>query len=712
MSTLTIAHPLKDWFRYSLAYFNRPTQIIRHYQQDNLQADFIAGLTVGVVMLPQAIAFALIAELPAQVGLYTAIVGAIIGALWGSSAHLHTGPTNTTSLLVLSVLLTVAVPGTPEYLGAASLMAVMVGGIRLLMGLARLGVLVNFVSDSVIIGFTAGAGVLIFSNQLRHLLRLDIPSTPSFYVTLFEILNHIAATHWLTLLIGLGTIGLIVAVKQFKPTWPATLIGILAAWLVVFIFQLDQYGVIILGHLPQNLPPFALPPLTDTDLIAQLSTGAMAVAVIGLVEATSIARSITTQSGQHLDSNQEFIGQGLACITAGFFSGYPCAGSFTRSAVNYKSGAKTPLASIISSLFVLLALLVIAPYAEYIPRTALAGVLIVTAYGMVDRRAIKRILHTSLGDSSIMIATILATLFLPLQYAVLTGIITSIIRFLVKTSTPQVYPVIPAEDFRQFVKVETQPVCPQLGIISVSGPLYFGATHHVEEVIRANREQNPGQYLLLLRMHLVDHCDVSGIRMLESVVRLYRQRGGDLYLAGVRPRIREPMQAIGFDEMLGQNNFLDRHEAVSYLFHKILEPSICIYECPVRVFAECQALPKQPYVDNPKPATSLPDHYIPDWLPHELRVHLKHEKITVIDVREPAEYRKGHIPQAQLMPLRVVRQQGINLPTGQPVVVVCRIGRRSRLAANILRDMGFIEIYNLQGGTLAWEAAGYPLAIE
>ncbi|MCB0212956.1 MAG: SulP family inorganic anion transporter, partial [Anaerolineae bacterium] len=199
----------RQWWGETLAFFIRPVEIFRNYRPEYLRPDLVAALTMGVVTLPQAIAFAMISELPPQTGLYTAIVASIVGALWGSSIHLNTGPTNTTSLLVLSTLLTVASPGTPEYLVAAALMAIIVGIFRMVMGLARLGVLVNFVSNSVIIGLTAGAGILIFVGQLKHLLRVDIPNSPYFFVTLFEIVEYLPQTHWLTFALGLATIGLI-----------------------------------------------------------------------------------------------------------------------------------------------------------------------------------------------------------------------------------------------------------------------------------------------------------------------------------------------------------------------------------------------------------------------------------------------------------------------------------------------------------------------
>ncbi|MDM8518833.1 SulP family inorganic anion transporter [Anaerolineales bacterium HSG6] len=701
----------KLWFQENIVFFLRPAEIIRQYQPTNLRADFIAGLTVAVVMLPQAIAYALIAELPAEVGLYSAIVAAIVGALWGSSFHLHTGPTNAASLLVLSTLLPVVSAGTSEYIAAAALMAVIVGVTRLLMGLAHLGVLVNFVSDSVIIGFTAGAGILISANQLRHLLHLPIESTPRFVETVIAIANNLSATHVPTLLLGIITIVTILLIRRVKPSWPATFIGMVTTSLLVGLFHLDQYDVIVLGELPRNLPPFAVPPLFNLALLEQVAIGSFAVSMIGLAEATSITRSIAARTGQQLDSNQEFVGQGLANIAVGFFSGYPCSGSFARSSVNHNAGARTPLAAVFSSIFAMLALLLFAPYAAYLPRTALAGVLMVTAYRMVDRKEMRRIWNASSGDSSIMVATLLATLFLPLQFAVLAGIIVSIVRFLVKTSTPRVNSVVPTKDFLSFQRVRQHPVCPQLGIVEISGSLYFGAAQHVEKTIRRNLTKHPEQQFLMLRMHLVDHCDVSGIHMLESVVRIYRQRNGDVFISGARGLLREQMRTFGFEQYLGRNHFQTRPESISHLFHRVLEPSVCIYECEARVFAECQALPKQLYNEPQTGIQNVPEHDLESLYPNELRAHIENRFLILVDVREPAEFRKGHIPDAQSIPLRLVRQRGLELPTDRPIIIVCRIGRRSRLGANILKDMGYKRVYNLEGGTLAWEAAGYPLVI-
>ena len=695
-------------------YTMRPARIMGSYRREDLRPDLLAGLTVAVVLLPQAIAYASIAELPPQVGLYAAVVAAIVGALWGSSRHLHTGPTNATSMLVLATLLTVAQPGTPEFLAAASFLAVLAGLIRLVMSLARMGVLVNFVADSVVLGFTAGAGLLIAANQLRHLLRLDIETSPEFFVTLTRTVEDIGLTHLPSLAVGAGTMMVIIGLRLFVSRLPAGLIGMVAAAAATAIFKLDEQGVVVLGSLPRSLPPLTTLPLVSADLLFELSAGALAIAAIGLVEATSSARSVAANSGQRLDTNQEFFGQGVANVLTGFLSGYPVSGSFTRSAVCFGSGGRTALAGAFSGLWVLLSIFLLAPLVVYLPRTALAGVLLVTAWQMVDQREMKRIFRTSRGDSTIMIATFLATLLLPLEFAVLAGMLVSFGRYLAKSSTPGVHSVVTDVNFRHLVRVSNRPVCPQLGIIRVEGSLYFGAVHHVEEAIRANREAHPGQSFLLLRMSMVDHCDVSGIHMLESTLRMYRNRGGDMFLSGLRPRVRQMIVLSGFYRTLGSANILKMDDPIGHLFHKVLHPGICVYECGERVFAECQALPKDSHSTQLPDHTESPEHEIDLISPTTLKLLLADPgtPVRVIDVGEAGEYRGWHITGAESMPLRVLKEHSEGLMGEHSLCFVSRMGRRSSLAVTIMQDLGHERAFSLRGGMLAWEAAGYPIAVE
>jgi len=695
------------------AFFTRPVDIIRNYDLHNLRPDLVAGLTVAVIMLPQAIAFAFIAELPPHMGLYSAIVGSIVGGLWGSSHQLQTGPTNTTSLLVLSGLLAVAVPGTPDYLVAAGMMAMLVGVFRMAMGLARLGILVNFVSDAVIVGFTAGAGMLILFNQLRYLMRLTIPSAPRLGQTVHNVVAHLPETHWPSLAMGLSAIALIVVLRRVDRKLPGPLITMVTASIAVELLGLTVRGIKVVGELSRDFPPLARLPVSDFDLIGKLVIGSLAVAAIGLVEATSISRVIASYTGQRIDSDQEFVGQGLASIACGIFSGYASSGSFTRSAVNFNAGARTSLASVLAGLFVLIATLALAPLAAYVPLPALAGVIILTAYGLIDRKEMARIWHSGHGDRSIMVATLLATLILPLQFAVLTGIAISLAYYLVKTSTPRVRTVLPDDTFKHFAHQPEKPACPQLGIIEVLGDLYFGAVNHVEDRIRQNLDCNPDQRFLLLRMRSVENCDISGIHALESIRRSYRERGGDVFLMCVRAPVLNLMKSTGYYNYLGADHFLSEDGAIEHLFYNILDPAICIYECPVRVFKECQNLPKRLYPTHVQYHTEIPTGDVATIEPQALWETLHSEAPPlVIDVREPREFRRGHIPQARLVPLPILLEDTAQVPHDCQVILVCRGGRRSSRAACVLREQSYDNVVALRGGMLAWQAANLLEAID
>jgi SulP family sulfate permease len=601
------------------------------------------------------------------------------------------------------------------------------------MGLARLGMLVNFVSDSVIVGFTAGAGTLIVVNQLRNLLRLPFPTDPDLVDTIADTLRYLGQTHWPSLLLGLITIGIVFGIQWANRTrrsgklpLPGPLIALSGASGIGVLMQLGGWEIKVIGAIPRSLPPLAHIPLTDLRLIGSLSSGAFAIAAIGLVEAVSIARSIASQTRQRLDSNQEFVGQGLANIASAVFSGYACSGSFTRSAVNYKVGGRTPLANVFSGLFTLLLMLVFAPLAAYIPMSALAGVLIITAIGLIDRREMTRIWGSG-GDRIIMVVTLLATLFLPLQFAVLTGILMSLAYYVLKTSMPRVRTVLPDVRFEHFTHQPDKPACPQLGIIEILGDLYFGAVHHVEECIERNLAENPNQRFLLLRMQSIGQIDISGIHALENVMRSYRERGGDIFLTRVRGPVAEVMRASGFERRLGSDHHLLHDNAVSHLFYRELDPAICIYECPVRAFRECQNLPKSLPDEGNGSAAALRLPPVSKRI-EETLIFLGPEAVwdalhtlappLVVDVREMREFRRGHIPGAQSLPLSALLAEPDldSLTTlarqDRLVIFVCRGGRRSRGVAALAVAHGSQHIAVLRGGMLAWEAAKLLEAVD
>ena len=693
----------------------RPWSIISGIRSQDLLPDLLAGLTVAAVAVPQAIAYASVAELPAHIGLYTAALGAIVGSLWGSSRFLATGPVNAVSLLVLPLLLSVAIPGTPQYFLAASMIAVIAGLISMGLAFIHLGAVVTMASRPVLIGFVSGAALHIAVGQVRHLLGLNIPASPELYETILNTLQHLPDTHLVTAALGLGSLLIMIVSRRLGTRVPAGLNVIVISSLAVFFFGLETHGVQVIGRIPRSLPPpiwVSTGMFPDLDLIRALVIGSAAVAALGLVEAVAASQTLARQSGDRLDPNQEFFGQGLANVVSGLFSGYSCSGSFTRSALGHQSGAKSQLTGVFTGIAILLAILLLSPYASVIPRAAIAGVLLVIAWHMVDRNAIRRVMQTSQKETIIMCATFLATLILPLDFAILSGIMLSLTIFVVNSSLPRVHAVVPDPTYRHLIHDPTRPVCPQLGLINIRGPLFFGAVYHIEEELHHNHKKYPGQRTLVLRMHGVDQCDMSGIEMLESVVKTYRQIGGDVFLVRLRQPVMDVLQQSGFvDGILGRDHILDPEGAIEYLFEHDIDPHSCVYECEHRVFSECQTVTKHIYGDHVPSAPLDPRGHYLQVPPEEFYELMSTSDALLLDVREPAEYRRAHIEGAQLMPLRKLLKSAAALPRDRLLLISCRSGRRTARALFVLEDLGFQELFGLRGGILAWRAAKLPVVL-
>ncbi len=697
------------------AFLSRPIDLFRDYDRSNLNPDLIAGATVAAVAVPQAIAYASIAELPPQTGLYAAVVAAAVGSLWGSSRHLATGPVNAVSLLVLPILLGVAQPGTPAYVIAAATLALMVGVSEILLAVLRFGALVTLASRSVLLGFTAGAAVHIAVGQLKNLLQIRVSSSPELYNTAITIVRQIHETNLLSLALGLGTLLLLLLLRRLGPRIPAALIAVVVAAVAVFVFGLDNKGVWVVGAIPRSLPPFtfqSLSDLPDLSTIRALVVGSLAVTALGLVEAVASAQTLAKRSNDRLDSNQEFFGQGLANLATGLFSGYPSSGSFTRSSLNQQVGARTRMAGVIAGLTILAAMLVLAPYAHFIPRASIAAVLLVVAWGMIDREGTRRAIKTSRSESTVMAMTFAATLTLPLDFAVLAGVILSLAIFVIRSSMPSVYPTVPDPTFRHLIRRQDEAVCPQMGIMNIRGPLFFGAVYHIEEELRLNLEDHPGQTVLVIRMHGVDIIDLSGIEMLEATVATYRSFGGDVFFVRPRQPVFEVMEQSGFiTETLGEGHILPQEGAIEFLFERVVDPIVCVFGCEHRVFAECQAIQKHPSSEQLPvlPHRSLDARRFVD--PAGFCELMESPGATLIDVREQEEYEQGHIVGSQLRPLRTLYSEIDDLPRDRPILIVDRSGRRTARAMQTLREMEFETFFGLKGGILAWRAAGLPLAV-
>ncbi len=563
---------------------------LRNYGRRYLKADIVAGLTVAVVAVPQSMAYALIAGLPVQYGLYASIVPTIAGALWGSSAHLITGPTTAVSLVVFSTLLPMAEPNSGAYLALAFILAIMVGIIQIAMGAARLGALLNYVSHSVILGFTAGAAVLIGFKQIPGLLGLSVEKSHIFLEYLVRILAKLPEVHLPTFLLGGTTIAVILLTQRFRPKWPGTLIAMIVAALLVFLFNLDERGVKTVGAIPRSLPPFQFPWISESARVGELLFGAMAIAILGLMEAVSIAKAISGQTHQRLNINQEFIGQGLSNIAAGFFSGYPGSGSFTRSAVNFRSGAKTPMSAVISAVAVAATLLLIAPLAALLPLASLAGVLMVAAYTMVRKEDIKRTIRATRSDAAVLVITFASTLLLNIEFAIYVGVLLSIGLHLAKTSHPRIYSTVPDLETGKMVGTVRGKTCCQMDIIRIEGSIFFGSSAFVLEDLQRRLRQHPRTSNLLLRMHQVNVLDASGVHLLEIVLEQLRDRGGGIFFSGVNSRVFEVIKNSGLLREMGEPHVRTATgSAIRQAIRENFCPAICA-ACEESVFTECPEL--------------------------------------------------------------------------------------------------------------------------
>ncbi|HFC92537.1 MAG TPA: SulP family inorganic anion transporter, partial [Leucothrix mucor] len=404
--------------------------------KESIKADLLAGLTGAVIVLPQGVAFATIAGLPPEYGLYTAMVTPVIAALFGSSFHLVSGPTTAISIVVFTAISHHAEPGTPEFLSMALTLTFLAGVYQLAFGLARLGALVNFVSHTVVIGFTAGAAVLIITSQIKHVTGIFVSKGESFLHTWADLYHGIGQFNFYLLVIALVTLLAAILTKKLFPRAPNLLIGMVVGS-VVASFLKDYTDIKLLGEIPAQLPPLSMPDFSFAT-IKKLVPEAFAVALLGLIEAVSISRAVATKSDQRIDSNQEFVGQGLSNMVGSFFSSYAGSGSFTRSGVNYEAGAKTPLSAIFAAFFLVIIVLLIAPLTAYLPIAAMGGIILLVAFGLIDFYHIKQTLAFNKSESAILLTTFFATLFLELEFAIYMGVLLSLILFLARTSTPNI----------------------------------------------------------------------------------------------------------------------------------------------------------------------------------------------------------------------------------------------------------------------------------
>lgn len=586
---------------------------VRFVTPHTLRADLLAGLLGAVLVLPQGIAFATLAGLPPQYGLYTAIVPCVVAALFGSSWHVVSGPTNANSLALFAMLSPLAMAGSGPYIELALVITVMVGVMQALIGGLRLGSIANFISPAALLGFTGGAATLIAIHALKDLFGFGAAAGASAGAVLSYVAAHLAQAHVGAVLVGVATLASALVVRHFKPRWPYMLAALAVGTLLAMALNGrgdEAWSVRTLGALPSAWPAFHVPRI-DWQRVPDLLGLAFALTIVALGQSISIAKAVAARSGQRIDANREFLGQGLSNIVGGFFSSYVSCGSLNRSMPNLEAGARTPLAAVFSAGLLVALVALSAPLLVAIPFAAIAGLLMLVAWNLLDLPRWRRMAHVNRTEFGIAAATFVATVTIRLEMAILLGTILSLVSYLHRTSRPAMrtmgFDTMDAE--RHFVVVEDNadalPECPQLKLLRMEGSIYFGAVQHVADRLHALRNEPNAPKHLLVMAKSMNFIDVAGAELWQAELMARRAMGGDLYFHRPRPQVLEMWEKTGFIDLLGRDHiFPDKRTAIDTIFKK-LDPRVCA-ACRARVFWECKTAPFEPAPEEATAASGQP----------------------------------------------------------------------------------------------------------
>lgn len=567
-----------------------------------LRADAFAGLLGALLVLPQGVAFATLAGLPPEYGLYSAIVPCMVAALFGSSRHVMSGPTNANSLALYAVLAPLAAAGSHDYIQMALAVTIMVGVLQWLVGMLRLGSLANFISPSALFGFTSGAALLIAVHALKDASGLDHLHAHGAGAVLVGVVQGVSDWHWGALLVTVVTIGVSWLARRWDRRKPFLLIGlasgtVVAAVLNAWVFSDPGQRIRVLGTLSQPVPPFHIPEI-KWSMLPDLVGLAFALSIVALAQSISIAKVVASRSGQLINANREFIGQGLSNIVGGFFSCYLSCGSLNRSMPNYESGARTPLAAVFAAVLLMVLVYASAPLLAMIPYAAIAGLLLLVAWNLLELPLWRRVAHVKRSEFLIALATLIATVTIRMEIAILLGTLLSLMTYLYRTSRPAMRTMgfVSTDPDRHLTELEGQPnalpECPQLKMLRMEGSVYFGAVAHVSDHLQALRLGPSAPRHLLVMAKSMNFIDHAGAVTWEHELRRRRDIGGDLYFHRPRPEVMQTWRRTGFVDELGEDHiFPDKHTAIAQIYDR-LDPAVCA-QCTARIFRECHEKPRE-----------------------------------------------------------------------------------------------------------------------
>jgi SulP family sulfate permease len=538
----------------------------------SVQNDLIAGLTVGVMLVPQGMAYALLAGLPPVFGLYAALVPQIIYAMMGTSRQLSVGPVAMDSLLVASGLAALNLSGIDEYLSMAIFLAFFMGLIQIILGLLRMGFLVNFLSKPVISGFTSAAAIIIGLSQLKYLLGISFESSNKIHLIIFEVFEKVSQIHFITLLIGLTGIILLVFIKKLNPSIPGALIVVIASSFLIKYFG-DELGVSIVGLVPEGLPSFRFPEIEISN-ISKILPLALTLSLIAFMEAISVAKAIEEKKDYSIKPNQELIALGTSNIIGSLFQSYPTTGGFSRTAVNDQAGAKTGLASIISALVVGLTLLFLTPLFYYLPNTILASIIMVAVFNLIDFKTPRKLLKSSKSEFYVLLFTFFITLFIGIKEGIILGVLISLLLLVYRSTQPHVAVLGKIRGTNYFKDVDRFndeiETYENLLLVRFDEQIYFGNCQFFKEQLFERIDQKKGKLnVVILSSGGINYIDSSGMKILNEIISILKSKNIRFYMAGAIGPVMDSLFQSGVAKAIGGHHFFaNTQQAFLYFLNK------------------------------------------------------------------------------------------------------------------------------------------------
>ena len=549
-------------------------QWLPEYKKSYFSGDLVAGLTVGVMLIPQGMAYAMIAGLPPVFGLYASLIPQVIYAIMGTSRQLAVGPVAMDSLLVAAGLGALSLSGIDEYIAMAIFLSLFMGAIQLLLGVLRMGFLVNFLSKPVISGFTSGAAIIIGMSQLKHLLGIEITRSNQIHKLIANAIENISLTNIYALSIGIFSILLIMGIKKLNNKYnkrvPSALVLVVLGACVVYFFGLYDFGVKIVGKVPSGLPSFQTPQI-PLDRISELTPIALTLALIAFMEAISVSKAVKEKHDDYeIDANQELIALGTSNIVGSLFQSYPTTGGFSRTAVNDQAGAKTGIAPLISALVVGLTLLLLTPLFYYLPNAVLAAIIMVAVFGLIDFSYPKELFKNRKDEFVLLVITFLVTLTIGIKEGILTGVLLSLLLMVYRTSIPHIAVIARVHNtdyyknvlrFKEFIENRED----ILGI-RIDSQLFFGNKDFFKKKLYKHIEsKGEALKLVIINTEAINYIDSSGVHVLKGIIKDLKSKNIKIMFSGTSGPTRDILYKSGIINLLGKENlFLRSHEAEDY----------------------------------------------------------------------------------------------------------------------------------------------------